>query len=279
MSASRSHARIPLLSWERPGIFRQEEVCAWFSTRISGSCWRRCLTSPKTSHTKRPARFDMLLFWRLRERTIEIDGTSRSLRRSPASRSIDSVRMVCSYHLDTLVPDSIHPTCKPQAMSHRWSNIMVTPTRTLFQNSKTWLMDDKRDPLDGWPIWDVLHRSSPAKEDRYGKSYVYIRDVLRLFLDRLATANVSFELYCLDARELKNSLGWNKYARIEVRLSTQANKSRHPTSPRSPTYPTTATLDVARRSLAFRPYFSRLSVIHMLPSSLFSLTQSWKWSR
>jgi hypothetical protein len=46
-------------------------------------------------------------------------------------------------------------------------------------------MADKADPLDGWPIWDVLHRAGPAKEDRYGKLDVYIRDVLKLFLDRL----------------------------------------------------------------------------------------------
>ncbi|KAK4206240.1 hypothetical protein QBC37DRAFT_460375 [Rhypophila decipiens] len=44
-----------------------------------------------------------------------------------------------------------------------------TPNLLLFQNSETWLMNDKADPLDGWPVWEVLRHPSPAKEDRYGK--------------------------------------------------------------------------------------------------------------
>jgi hypothetical protein len=111
----------------------------------------------------------------------------------------------------------------------------------------------------------------PAKEDRYGRLYV-CRDVLRLFLDRLATANVSFKLYCLNARELKilatgTSIRGLRYVSLQ-------NYCQHPTSRRSPTFRMTATLDVARHLLAFRTCFSRLIVIRMQPSSLFYWTLS-----
>ncbi|KAK4148361.1 hypothetical protein C8A00DRAFT_39095, partial [Chaetomidium leptoderma] len=91
-----------------------------------------------------------------------------------------------------------------------------TPNITLFQDANTWLMDDKANPLDGWPIWEVLHQSWGAKEDWYGKLYAYLHHVLGRFLERLATSSVSFEMHCLDARELKNHLGRDQYTRIEA---------------------------------------------------------------
>lgn len=95
-------------------------------------------------------------------------------------------------------------------------------------------MDDKSDPLDGWPIWEVLRQPWIAKEDCYGKLYAYIHSIFQRFLDRLASANVSFEMHCVDAKELKNHLPRDKYTRIEVRLpippTTTSKQSRKLTS-------------------------------------------------
>jgi len=79
-------------------------------------------------------------------------------------------------------------------------------------------MDDKADPMNGWPVWEILHHlpSSLAKEDIYGKLYTYLRHVFKQFLDRLAATKVSFEMSCLDARQLKSQLGRDRYTRIEV---------------------------------------------------------------
>jgi hypothetical protein len=97
--------------------------------------------------------------------------------------------------------------------------LILTSPRTLFQNSDTWLMDDKADPLSGWPIWEVSHRPWPAKYDCYGKLHAYLREVIGKFVGSLTTANVSFEMYCLDAKELKEHLDCDRYTRIEVSSS------------------------------------------------------------
>ena len=78
-------------------------------------------------------------------------------------------------------------------------------------------MDDKADPLDGWPLLDVLRIQAGAKEDLYGKLYLYLQRRFKQFLDRLATAKVDFELLHMDAIKLPETLEKGKYARIEVR--------------------------------------------------------------
>lgn len=77
-------------------------------------------------------------------------------------------------------------------------------------------MDDKADPLDGWPIRDVIQVRTTAPEDLYGKLYQYLRSVFQWFLDRLAKVKVDFELFNMNAVELPQILLANKYARIEV---------------------------------------------------------------
>lgn len=78
-------------------------------------------------------------------------------------------------------------------------------------------MDDKADPLDGWPILEVARERTVATEDIYGKLYVYLQCVVQKFLVRLATLKVDFELHNRDAIELPRILEGGKYARIEVR--------------------------------------------------------------
>ncbi|KAJ0423532.1 hypothetical protein BJY00DRAFT_321672 [Aspergillus carlsbadensis] len=65
------------------------------------------------------------------------------------------------------------------------------PNPTFFLPPYVWPMDDKADPLDGWPIREVARVQTMAKEDLYGKLYIYLRKVFQKFLDRLARTEVS----------------------------------------------------------------------------------------
>ncbi|KAJ5280880.1 hypothetical protein N7478_006252 [Penicillium angulare] len=65
------------------------------------------------------------------------------------------------------------------------------PNPTFFLRPFSWPLDDKRDPMDGWSIIEVYGVKTVAKEDIYGKLYLYLQSVFRKFLDRLSAANVS----------------------------------------------------------------------------------------
>jgi hypothetical protein len=80
-------------------------------------------------------------------------------------------------------------------------------------------MGDQANPLSGWPIWEVYSRPWPAKQDCYGKLHAYLREVFGKFVKSLTTVHVSFEMHCLDARELKEHLDCDRYTRIEVNSS------------------------------------------------------------
>jgi hypothetical protein len=80
-------------------------------------------------------------------------------------------------------------------------------------------MNDKADPLDGWPIRDVSKMPSRATLDMYGKLFVYLRTEFSKFLDRLTTVKIDFQLYCLDVKELPPHLEQKTYNRIEVYAS------------------------------------------------------------
>lgn len=56
-----------------------------------------------------------------------------------------------------------------------------------------------------------------AKEDLYGKLYVYLRRVFQNFLDGLARMEIDFDMLNMDAIHLPATLKENKYARVEVR--------------------------------------------------------------
>ena len=88
-----------------------------------------------------------------------------------------------------------------------------------FQSSNAWPMDDKADPLAGWPIWEVRHAPSTASQDVYGKLFVYLREAIGKFLRSLDTGTTDFELYNLDAKELPQHLYQDWYDRIEVGIS------------------------------------------------------------
>lgn len=77
-------------------------------------------------------------------------------------------------------------------------------------------MDDKADPLAGWPVSEVAHTPHIASQDVYGKLFVYLRAVLQNLLGSLDSGRRDFELYQMDVKELSQHLKRDYYDRIEV---------------------------------------------------------------
>lgn len=77
-------------------------------------------------------------------------------------------------------------------------------------------MTDNADPLNGWSSEEVADTSSGATTaDIYGKLF-YIRRLLRPFLDRLSSLNISFKVLQIDVSSLPDHLEADAFSRIEV---------------------------------------------------------------
>lgn len=79
-------------------------------------------------------------------------------------------------------------------------------------------MDDKSDPMNGWPILEVLSLHSPAKEDQYGKLFTYLHSTFSIFLRRILSHDVHFQSLCMNATELPRFLPRSSYDRVEVSI-------------------------------------------------------------
>lgn len=79
-------------------------------------------------------------------------------------------------------------------------------------------MHDNADPLHGWSSKEVEDSlSGLAVADIYGKLSYYICAVLRAFLLRLLSLQVSFQLFQEDVSDLLDHLKIGSFSRIEVR--------------------------------------------------------------
>ena len=82
-------------------------------------------------------------------------------------------------------------------------------------------MKDSADPLEGWPINEIMQKAPPAKNDIYGSLFFYIQDVLWQFCHQIGKLKVSIQLHHADALELpgiiqRNKMGQKSFDRIEV---------------------------------------------------------------
>ena len=82
-------------------------------------------------------------------------------------------------------------------------------------------MLDSADPLEGWPIEEIIEKAPPAKNDIYGSLFFYLQDVLGLFCRRLGKLKVSIQLFQVDARKLPSIIQRDEmdqclFDRIEV---------------------------------------------------------------
>ena len=86
-----------------------------------------------------------------------------------------------------------------------------------------WPIKDSADPLEGWPIEEVIQKAPLAKHDIYGSLFMYIQDILLAFCRQIGRHKVFFELFHVDALELPDMVKQRSTAtmffdRIEVRL-------------------------------------------------------------
>lgn len=78
-------------------------------------------------------------------------------------------------------------------------------------------MKDSADPMDGWDQGNVLKTLiGPTSNDFYGKLFHHIKDLLSKFQKQTAARKVSFELLCMDVKDLPRQLNGRRFARIEV---------------------------------------------------------------
>lgn len=80
-------------------------------------------------------------------------------------------------------------------------------------------MKPASDPLASWPITKVMETiEGKASNDVYGKSFYYVRNQFRMFVERLRTLDIHVEVYCRDAKDLPKKLDGVQFDRIDVRL-------------------------------------------------------------
>ncbi len=79
-------------------------------------------------------------------------------------------------------------------------------------------MKDSASPRQGWDYHEYLQYATAAKSDAHGALFFYVRDLLVKFCERVKKTNLSFDLYCQDARFVVKRLQHLTFDRIEVTL-------------------------------------------------------------
>lgn len=82
-------------------------------------------------------------------------------------------------------------------------------------------MLDSADPLQGWPMDEIILNAPLAKDDLYGSLFFYLQDVLWRFCDQISKLKVGFQLFQVDALRLPSlvkqyGIGQRSFDRIEV---------------------------------------------------------------
>lgn len=97
-------------------------------------------------------------------------------------------------------------------------NQYTVPNPKFFQAADEWPMKDSADPLEGWPLSEVLSVHTGLRDDVNGKLYQYIHSCLVEFHGRLQALEIKFRLYQGDVRQAVPQLmdTKTKYDRIEV---------------------------------------------------------------
>ncbi|KAI3326332.1 hypothetical protein HD806DRAFT_552587 [Xylariaceae sp. AK1471] len=72
------------------------------------------------------------------------------------------------------------------------------------------------DPIEGWPIDEVLKNELSPKNDIYGKLFYYVRDMLEKFIIRLKSLKIDIEVHCCEAEKLATRLTGLQFDRIHT---------------------------------------------------------------
>jgi hypothetical protein len=88
-----------------------------------------------------------------------------------------------------------------------------------------WPMKDSADPIQGWPIEEVIQKAPPAKNDIYGSLFFYLQDVLWQFCHQIGSLKLRIQLFQVDALKLPSLLKQYgpdqcSFDRIEVHFSS-----------------------------------------------------------
>ncbi len=130
-----------------------------------------------------------------RERaTANVDQFERHLFNLPPSRRLSTQRMRATGVLLPFGTPLDEFTC---------------PNPTLFDaDTATWLPPDYLDPMNGWPLKDVIKPRgyNVPTEDIYGHLYFYIREQLETFCEKLSNTMVDFHFYSQDLPDLPRVL-------------------------------------------------------------------------
>lgn len=84
-------------------------------------------------------------------------------------------------------------------------------------------MLDSADPLQGWPIDEIIRKAPLAKNDMYGSLFFYLQDILWRFCHQISRLKLSIQLSQVDALKLPSiveqyKMGQSSFDRIEVRF-------------------------------------------------------------
>ena len=101
---------------------------------------------------------------------------------------------------------------------------LTSAIRTLFDNEKNWQLKDSSDPLEGWPIYDVLKFGAQCgvpKNDVYGSLYWYILSSLQRFCQQVSCMDIHFHMLQYNALDLPSyfetlPIQYRFFDRIEV---------------------------------------------------------------
>ncbi|MCJ1477201.1 hypothetical protein MMC13_005872 [Lambiella insularis] len=96
-----------------------------------------------------------------------------------------------------------------------------TPNPSFFQQTDLWPMTDSADPLEGWPLTEIIKAAGFPSNDLYGGLYFHLKDVFTRFCKNLSKRSITFVLTHADAVVLSGALiksvgGPCLFDRIEV---------------------------------------------------------------
>ncbi|KAI1122573.1 hypothetical protein F5Y10DRAFT_287042 [Nemania abortiva] len=122
---------------------------------------------------------------------------------------------------------TMSPSAKMGMMKFREDGILLPfgqtretfthPNPTMFASLDRWPMMDDADPTAGWPMKVFMKfDAGPATNDVYGKLHFYLKDMFASFHRQIRSSPVAFELLCVDARALPQSLSGRYFDRIDV---------------------------------------------------------------
>ncbi|KAF2730472.1 hypothetical protein EJ04DRAFT_586287 [Polyplosphaeria fusca] len=103
-------------------------------------------------------------------------------------------------------------------------NDFDTPNPSFYQTADIWPMRDNANPTGGWSHLEFMKCTPKASNDHTGGLFFYLRTLLIDFCKRMKSANISYQLFNVNATVLpghleQSGLGGILFDRIEIKVS------------------------------------------------------------